>query len=76
VVVDDSGYGEIRNEMRDRGDAPLAVDIATPDFVAVARGLGCHAVHVEDAAAFTTALDDAFTADRPTLVHVPHDKTL
>jgi acetolactate synthase-1/2/3 large subunit len=76
VVVDDSGYGEIRNEMRDRGDTPLAVDIATPDFVAVARGLGCHAVHVEDADALASALDEAFTADRPTLVHVPHDKNV
>jgi len=75
VVVDDSGYGEIRNEMRDRGDTPLAVDIATPDFVAVGRGLGCHAVHVEDADALAAAFDAAFTADRPTVVHVPDDKT-
>jgi acetolactate synthase-1/2/3 large subunit len=71
VVVDNAGYGEIRDEMRARGDEPLAVDIAPPDFVAVARGLGCHAVHVEDAAALADALETAFTADRPTLVHVP-----
>ena len=42
-----------------------------PDFVAVARGLGCHGVHVEDADAFSAALETAFAADRPTLVHVP-----
>jgi len=71
VVVDNAGYGEIRDEMQARGDDPLAVDIAPPDFVAVARGLGCHAVHVEDATAFADALETAFTADRPTLVHVP-----
>ena len=71
VVVDNAGYGEIRDEMQARGDDPLAVDIAPPDFVAVARGLGCHAVHVEDAGAFADALETAFGADRPTLVHVP-----
>jgi acetolactate synthase-1/2/3 large subunit len=30
VVVDNSGYGEIRNEMRERGDAPLGVDFRRP----------------------------------------------
>ena len=71
VIVDNAGYGEIRDEMRARGDAPLAVDIAPPDFVAVARGLGCHAVHVDDAAALATGLEEACAADRPTLIHVP-----
>ena len=71
VVWNNAGYGEIRDEMQARGDTPLAVDIAPPDFVAVARGLGCHAVHVEDAAALAAALEEACTADRPTLVHVP-----
>ena len=71
VVVDNAGYGEIRDEMQARGDDPLAVDITPPDFVAVARGLGCHGVHVEDADAFSAALETAFAADRPTLVHVP-----
>jgi acetolactate synthase-1/2/3 large subunit len=71
VIVDNAGYGEIRDEMNARGDTPLAVDIAPPDFVAVARGLGCHAVHVEDASALAPALEEACTVDRPTLVHVP-----
>jgi acetolactate synthase-1/2/3 large subunit len=71
VVVDNAGYGEIRDEMQARGDDPLAVDIAPPDFVAVARGLGCHGVHVEDARALADSLEAAFGAGRPTLVHVP-----
>jgi acetolactate synthase-1/2/3 large subunit len=70
VVVDNAGYGEIRDEMQARGDDPLAVDLTPPDFVAVARGLGGHGVHVEDADAFSAALEAAFAADRPTLVHV------
>jgi acetolactate synthase-1/2/3 large subunit len=71
VVVDNGGYGEIRDEMVDRGDEPLAVDLPAVDFVAVARGLGCQAEHVEDADALARVLESSFDADRPTLVHVP-----
>ncbi len=42
VVVDNSGYGEIRNEMRDRGDTPLGVDFAGLDFAALGRAFNCH----------------------------------
>ncbi len=44
VVVDNSGYGEIRNEMRDRGDAPLGVDFPGLDFAALGRAFNCHGV--------------------------------
>ena len=42
VIVDNSGYGEIRNEMRDRGDEPLGVDFPGLDFAALGRALNCH----------------------------------
>ena len=71
VVVDNGGYGEIRAEMVERGDEPHAVDLPSVDFVAVGRGLGCHAEHVEDPDALHRVLSAAFEADRPTLVHVP-----
>jgi acetolactate synthase-1/2/3 large subunit len=71
VVVDNGGYGEIRAEMVERGDQPHAVDLPAVDFVAVARGLGCAGVRVEDERALEAALDDAFAAERPTLLHVP-----
>ncbi|HZB76093.1 MAG TPA: thiamine pyrophosphate-dependent enzyme [Solirubrobacteraceae bacterium] len=73
VVVDNGGYGEIRAEMRARGDEPVAVDIAAPDFLAVARGLGCDAVHVAAAEELEAALEGAFAATHPTLVHVRDD---
>jgi acetolactate synthase-1/2/3 large subunit len=71
VVVDNGGYGEIRNEMLERGDEPVAVDLPAVDFVAVARGLGCEGVRVEDEHALEGALEAAFAAPRPTLLHVP-----
>jgi acetolactate synthase-1/2/3 large subunit len=71
VVVDNGGYGEIRNEMLERGDEPLAVDLPELDFPAVARGLGCEGVRVEDEDALERELERAFAAARPTLLHVP-----
>ncbi|WP_340538136.1 thiamine pyrophosphate-binding protein [Nocardioides sp. GXZ039] len=70
VVVDNGGYGEIRNEMDDRGEPIHAVALGSPDFVALAESLGCRGIHVEDAAALGAAVADAFTADRPTLIHI------
>jgi acetolactate synthase-1/2/3 large subunit len=71
VVVDNSGYGEIRREMAERGDDPLGVDFDSPDFAALGRAMGCHGVYADSRAALDEALERAFAADRPTVVHVP-----
>ncbi len=70
VVVDNSGYGEIRAEMVERGDPVHAVALEPPDFVGLGRALGCHAVRA-DQSFLAIALRDALMADRPTLIHVP-----
>jgi len=70
VVVDNGGYGEIRNEMGERGDPVHAVDLESPDFVALARALGCLAERADDPAALAGALARALAADRPTLLRV------
>jgi thiamine pyrophosphate-dependent acetolactate synthase large subunit-like protein len=71
VVVDNGGYGEIRREMAERGDAPLGVDFDSPDFAALGRALGCHGVRADSRDALDDALEGAFAADRPTVIHVP-----
>jgi len=71
VVVDNSGYGEIRREMAERGDPPLGVDFDSPDFAALGRAMGCHGVFADSRAALDDALERAFAADRPTVIHVP-----
>lgn len=70
VVVDNSGYGEIRNEMVDRQDPVHAVDFPAPDFAALGRALGCHGVTVDAPADVTAPLRQALAADRPTVIHV------
>lgn len=70
VVVDNAGYGEIRNEMADRGDPVHAVTFPSPDFAALGRVLGCHGVTPADPAGLTDAVRVALAADRPTVIHV------
>jgi thiamine pyrophosphate-dependent acetolactate synthase large subunit-like protein len=47
VVFDNSGYGEIRAEMLERAEKPLAVDAPPRDLVLLARALGAHAVRID-----------------------------
>ena len=70
VVVDNGGYGEIRDEMVARHDPVQAVDLPGVDFVALARSLGCAGEAPEDAAALQAGLQRALAADRPTVLHV------
>jgi len=55
VIVDDGGYGMLRFDQRQHGRETYGVDLATPDFVALARSFGVRAERVE-------GLTDAFAA--------------
>ncbi|WP_232524705.1 5-guanidino-2-oxopentanoate decarboxylase [Nocardioides mangrovicus] len=70
VVVDNGGYGEIRNEMAERGDPVHAVDLPSPDFAALGKSLGCHGVRLDDVDGLSGAVTAAFAADRPTVIHL------
>ncbi|GLW26773.1 hypothetical protein Mame01_68150 [Microbispora amethystogenes] len=68
VILDNHGFGEIRQNMLDRDIAPYAVDLARPDFVALAQAMGCHGVRVTDAAEAAKQAATALTAARPTVI--------
>lgn len=70
VIVDNGGYGEIRNEMADRDEPVHAVALGHPDFAALAVSVGCHGVRVESAADLAAAITTALAADRPTVLHI------
>jgi acetolactate synthase-1/2/3 large subunit len=70
VVADNGGYGEIRDEMHQRGQPPLGVDLPSPDFAGLARALGCHGREIHDGEELSAALRAGFAADRPTVLHV------
>ncbi|MGV9630365.1 5-guanidino-2-oxopentanoate decarboxylase [Streptomyces sp. NPDC003487] len=73
VVFDNGGYGEIRDEMLDRGDRPTAVDLPPVDLPALARAYGGHGVRATSPDALATALHRALTTPGPTLITVPEE---
>ncbi len=73
IIVDNGGYGEIRNEMEDRGDTPSGVRLTGPDFPALAQAMVARGVHVDGADALLAALAEAEAADGPTLIHITED---
>ncbi|MBO9521773.1 MAG: acetolactate synthase [Nocardioidaceae bacterium] len=70
VIADNSGYGEIRNEMADRGDPVHAVTFGAPDFALLGQSLGCHGVSLDGTEGLAAAVRVALVADRPTVLHV------
>ena len=73
VIVDNGGYGEIRNEMADRNEPVHAVALGSPDFPALARSLGCYGVAIANASELSSAIKTALDADRPTVLHIYED---
>jgi thiamine pyrophosphate-dependent acetolactate synthase large subunit-like protein len=47
VLVDDGGYGMLRFDQQRAGDEPFGVDLARPDFVALAASFGLAAPSVD-----------------------------
>ncbi len=69
LIVDDGGYGMLRFDQRHAGDAPCGVDLATPDFVALARSFGIEAMSVDGVGPeLGDALREATAADGPRVV--------
>ncbi len=72
LVLDNAEYAAVRLLGTTAGGHKLpGVELGGIDFPALATGLGCAAVSVTDPRALPDALQSAFTADGPILVHVP-----
>jgi thiamine pyrophosphate-dependent acetolactate synthase large subunit-like protein len=74
VVVDNGGYGEIRDAMAERDDPVHAVDLETPDFMGLGKALGCTGAVVDDGTTLVDALERGLASDRPTVLHVQEGK--
>ncbi len=69
LVVDDGGYGMLRYDQDLRGDPHDGVDLATPDFAAMARSFGVRAEAVDGLGAdLTDALARNLALDEPGMV--------
>jgi len=70
VVWNNGALGQIRDDMRAAGIAPLGVVGRNPDFVALAQACGAAGVRVRAAAALSEALHAALARAGPTVLEV------
>jgi acetolactate synthase-1/2/3 large subunit len=71
VLVDDGGYGMLRFDQELAGDQPFGVDLAGPDFAALARSFGIGASTVRGFGAdFEATLRHSVTTPAPSLIVV------
>ncbi len=71
VLVDDGGYGMLRFDQQRAGDELFGVDLATPDFAALARSFGVPAVSVDGIGPeLEEALTRAVASGEPSMIVV------
>ena len=70
LLWDNAKLKEIEDSMVRSQIAPNAVTAYNPDFLALAKAYGCHAVEPESLSELTTETLKAFDADRPTLIRM------
>jgi thiamine pyrophosphate-dependent acetolactate synthase large subunit-like protein len=51
----------------------IGVEPKSPDFLGLARSLGCHAIRASGAEHLGRSVAEALVADRPTLIEVRQD---
>ena len=74
LLWNNQGYEEIKKYMVNRSIEPVGVDIYTPDFIGVAKALGCAAEPVAGVEELKVALRKAGDRQGPTLIEI--DQTL
>jgi acetolactate synthase-1/2/3 large subunit len=70
VVWNNHGYEMIAQNFRSAGMAPIACDIHTPDFIAIAAGYGCPGERPNNLEQLRDALVRAQQSKMPTLIEV------
>jgi pyruvate dehydrogenase (quinone) len=70
VVFNNGALGFVELEMKGTGFLEFGTDLQNPDFAAMARAMGIHAVRVEDPAALAPAIREALAHPGPALIDV------
>lgn len=70
LVFNDRGYGVLRTLQDGLGVPHVAVDLHTPDFVAVGHAMGMAATCVADPESFDNAIAEAASRAGPTLIEI------
>ena len=70
LLWNNQGYEEIKKYMVNRAIEPVGVDIYTPDFIGVAKALGCAAEAISSVEQLRTALRAATDRQGPTVIEI------
>jgi pyruvate dehydrogenase (quinone) len=70
VIFNNGVLGFVALEMKASGFIETGVDLQNPDFAAMARAMGIHAVRVEDPGDLQKAIRDVLTHDGPAVLDV------
>ena len=70
LLWNNQGYEEIKKYMVNRAIEPVGVDIYTPDFIGVAKALGCAAEAIDGVTQLHAALLAACDRQGPTLIEI------
>ena len=70
LLWNNQGYEEIKKYMVNRAIEPVGVDIYTPDFIGVAKALGCAAESIQGIEHLRSALRAAADRQGPTLIEI------
>jgi 5-guanidino-2-oxopentanoate decarboxylase len=73
VLWNNDAYGQIKDDMRAKGDPEIGVDLRNPDFLMLARAFGCRAERPDSLDGFAQALVAAREHDAPTVIEVRED---
>ena len=74
VVFNDNAYGNVwRAQVEEFDGRVIGTELHNPDFVRLAEAYGARGVLAEDAAQLESAVQEAVSADTPTLIEVPVD---
>ena len=73
LLWNNDSLAQIRDGMKARGIPTIGVNQLNPDYIAVAKAFGCKTAQPNTLADFERALQDAFAADRPTLIEMRED---
>jgi acetolactate synthase-1/2/3 large subunit len=71
VVADDSAWGIVISMCRRRGSIPVGAKLGPIDFARVAKGFGARGILIRNPKELPAAIQEGFSGDRPTLIHVP-----
>lgn len=73
LLWNNDSYGQIRDDMDEAGIPRLGVALRNPDFLALARAFGCHAVRPDSLESLRDAIRGAFEAEAPTVIEIRED---